>query len=99
MLELTRPEAEIVHALAAVWNLFLDLPEEHPMDRQEFCSDIHRLQEKVLARAGRRTLNAGAARARVARSCPATRPECPHGCTKHDCDALAAAAGVEGRKP
>jgi hypothetical protein len=28
---------------------------------------------------------------RVVRSCPATRPECPHGCTKHDCDALAAA--------
>jgi hypothetical protein len=28
---------------------------------------------------------------RVLRSCPATRPECPHTCTKQDCDALAAA--------
>jgi hypothetical protein len=32
---------------------------------------------------------------RVLRSCQATRPECPHACTKADCDALA--AGVEGR--
>lgn len=53
-----KEEAAIVQALADVWDRFAALPVEHPMDQAEFCSGIHVLQDKVLARAGRRALNA-----------------------------------------
>lgn len=54
--DVTDGEAEIVRLLALAWNLYLDLPPEHPMDQGEFCSAIHRCQDMVLSRAGRRML-------------------------------------------
>lgn len=57
LVELTDAEASIARLLAEVWNAYLELPVEHPMDRGEFCASIHRCQDQVLARAGRRALN------------------------------------------
>ncbi|WP_448645377.1 hypothetical protein [Pseudomonas mediterranea] len=55
---LTDREAFIVHLLAGVWDEYLKLPAEHPMDRAEFCHAIHAVQDMVLARPGRRAINA-----------------------------------------
>lgn len=54
---LTENETLIVLQLGKVWNMFLTLPEEHPSDKTEFLTLIHRAQEKVLCRPGRREIN------------------------------------------
>ncbi len=53
----TEQEAAIARLLGEVWSAYLALPVEHPMDQQEFCTAIHRCQDMVLARSGRRELN------------------------------------------
>lgn len=50
--EVTEQEYQIARMLGDVWNLFLELPKEHPMQNQEFCTAIHRCQDIVLSRAG-----------------------------------------------
>lgn len=55
---MTDREQFLVGLLAGVWNEYLKLPTEHPAEQQEFCSAIHACQDKVLARAGRRAINA-----------------------------------------
>jgi hypothetical protein len=55
--EVTADEEAVITALAEAWNLFLELPVEHPSDLGEFLAIIHGAQDKVLARAGRRGLN------------------------------------------
>lgn len=57
-IEVTNREAFVVGLLAGVWNEYLKLPAEHPLERQEFCLAIHACQDKILARAGRRAVNA-----------------------------------------
>ncbi|MGI4841050.1 MAG: hypothetical protein ACRYF9_25965 [Janthinobacterium lividum] len=54
---LTDREAFIAGLLAGVWNEYLKLPVEHPMERNEFCRAIHTCQDMVLARPGRRAIN------------------------------------------
>ena len=54
---MTDREQFVVGLLAGVWNEFMKLPVEHPMEQQEFCSAINACQDKVLARAGRRAIN------------------------------------------
>lgn len=54
---LTTQEKCVVEALAQAWNEFLVLPTEHSDDITEFRHGIHSLQEKVLARPGRREIN------------------------------------------
>jgi hypothetical protein len=49
-------EYGLVEDLANIWNTFLLLPVEHPDDNTEFRQGIHRLQEKILARLGRRNM-------------------------------------------
>lgn len=49
-------EAHIVNLLGLVWNLYLELPREHPNEQAEFCAAVHACQEKVLARSGRRQM-------------------------------------------
>lgn len=56
MSQITEAESALVRALGEVWNDFLKLPQEHPMDRTEFCSAIHQCQEKILSRTARRQL-------------------------------------------
>lgn len=59
-IRVTEHEALIVGMLAGVWNEYLKLPVEHPMDREEFCRAIHACQDKILARPGRRDISAQA---------------------------------------
>ncbi len=56
----TDQEAVVVGLLAEAWNEFLKLPIEHPMAQREFCTAIHSCQDKILARGGRRVINAQA---------------------------------------
>ncbi|MBD8685029.1 hypothetical protein [Pseudomonas sp. CFBP 13719] len=58
----TDQEATTARLLGEVWNAYLALPVEHPMEQTEFCAAIHRCQDMVLARSGRRALNADAGR-------------------------------------
>jgi hypothetical protein len=55
---LSDDERRLTLLLAEVWDLFMSLPVEHPMDRDEFCRGVHQLQDKVLSRPGRRQVNA-----------------------------------------
>ncbi|EJA2567274.1 TPA: hypothetical protein ACRNH0_003336 [Pseudomonas aeruginosa] len=55
--ELTQQEARVVDLLAQAWNEYLQLPVEHSVEAPEFCVAIHRCQDMVLARCGRRALN------------------------------------------
>lgn len=55
--ELTEQEAKVAQMLGDAWNEYLKLPKEHPMERSEFCTAIHRCQDMVLARCGRRAFN------------------------------------------
>jgi hypothetical protein len=54
---MTTSEENILAMLAEVWNKFLKLPTEHPMEHQEFCSAIHVCQNMVLSRETRRDLS------------------------------------------
>lgn len=54
--EVTEAEYQIARMLGDVWNLFCQLPKEHPMQDQEFCSAIHKCQDMVLSRAGIRAI-------------------------------------------
>ena len=56
----TDQEAVVVGLLAEAWNEFLKLRTEHPMEQSEFCTAIHSCQDKILARGGRRVINAQA---------------------------------------
>ena len=58
--ELTDQEARVAQMLGEVWNEYLKLPKEHPMEQQEFCTAIHACQDMVLARCGRRAIHANA---------------------------------------
>ncbi|WP_457978066.1 hypothetical protein L0Y47_21415 [Ectopseudomonas composti] len=51
---LTPAERNVVSLLRSVWNEYLALPVEHPTERAEFCAAIHRCQDMVLSRTGRR---------------------------------------------
>jgi hypothetical protein len=54
---ITDDEIRITEMLGRVWNEYLVLPVEHPMDRDEFCRAIHACQDMVLSRSGRREMN------------------------------------------
>lgn len=54
---MTWHEKELVGALGDCWDQFMKLPVEHNDDIDEFRRGIHQLQEKVLARSGRRQMN------------------------------------------
>ena len=56
--KLTSEERQVVLKLADAWNRFLLLPVEHGDDVDEFRRIIHSAQDKVLARPGRRQINA-----------------------------------------
>lgn len=54
--ELTEQEARVARLLGDLWNEYLQLPVEHPMEREEFCKAVHVCQDIVLSRCGRRAL-------------------------------------------
>lgn len=53
---LTAEEQKVAQLLGDAWNLYLTLPVEHPMGRDEFCRAIHHCQNMVLARPAIRAL-------------------------------------------
>lgn len=53
---ITDEEKRLTQLLGDIWNAYLELPVEHPMDRAEFCGMIHGCQEKILMRSGRREM-------------------------------------------
>lgn len=60
--QLTEQEAKVAQMLAEVWNEYLVLPIEHPMEQQEFCTAIHLCQDKILGRCGRRAFQSVASK-------------------------------------
>lgn len=54
---LTSKEQMVAQLLGDAWNLYLTLPVEHPMGRDEFCRAIHLCQNMVLARPAIRALS------------------------------------------
>ena len=59
--ELTAQEADLANLLGEVWNRYIELPVQHPMERDEFCRAVHACQDIVLARCGQRALRKAAA--------------------------------------
>ncbi|EPZ8126036.1 hypothetical protein ACXV6R_003933 [Yersinia enterocolitica] len=53
---LSAAEHRIAQMLGDVWNQYLQLPTEHPNERDEFCRAIHAGQALILARAAIRGL-------------------------------------------
>lgn len=53
-LGMTDAELDIWAALAEVAGRMLQLPVLHPMEREEICHDMHKLQLRMLARPGLR---------------------------------------------
>lgn len=51
---LTKDELDLTKLLGDCWNKWVDLPGHHPMDKQEFASGIHRLQDMVGMRSAAR---------------------------------------------
>lgn len=58
MTDITQQEAAIAQRLGDLWTEYLQMPVEHPTESREFCDAIHRCQDMILARAGRRAFHA-----------------------------------------
>ena len=56
-IEFTAQEKKVLILTVALVKAFEALPKEHPMERAEFVSAIHRIQDLVIARPGSRILN------------------------------------------
>ena len=54
---LTVAEKEVVDLLASAWNLYKELPSQHPSDDQEMATAIHAAQKMILIRPARQDLN------------------------------------------
>lgn len=50
MSELTQPEREALRLLAEAYNLYVALPEQHPMHQAEFVQAVHAAQRLVMSR-------------------------------------------------
>lgn len=53
---MTEAEVHAFFTLASAASEVLDLPDLHPMDREEYCHAFHVLQDKLLARPGLRAI-------------------------------------------
>lgn len=53
---LTADELETLDLLSKAWGKFLELPEQHPVHRQEFMFSIHQLQRLIMSRSAAREL-------------------------------------------
>jgi hypothetical protein len=51
---LTKEELALIEMTADLWNRFLALPNSHPADAEEMALDIHRIQNRIMARSARR---------------------------------------------
>jgi hypothetical protein len=55
---LSDAERALLRTIAVVWEEFLALPHDDPDEIREARRTLHELQDKILARAARRTLTA-----------------------------------------
>ena len=53
----TAEEKRVIDLTVELVNAFAILPKEHPQDMDEFVAAIHRIQDMVLSRPGRREIN------------------------------------------
>lgn len=51
---LSRAEKEVLALLAKASNAYFDLPEEHPVEKDEWLLSVHRLQDLIGVRVARR---------------------------------------------
>lgn len=47
---MTDQEKEIIDLTAEIWNKYIQLPVQHPCDRDEFCKALHICQHLVMIR-------------------------------------------------
>lgn len=57
---LTPDELQLWYDIANIAGRMLELPVQHPMERQETATEIHALQTRLLARPGMRAQHKGA---------------------------------------
>lgn len=50
--KLTQEEEEILELTAELWNRFLELPINHPMEKDEMAIKIHDIQRMIISRPG-----------------------------------------------
>lgn len=50
--KLTKEEEEILMLTEEIWNRFLALPINHPMERDEMAIKIHDIQRMIISRPG-----------------------------------------------
>lgn len=50
--KLTQEEEEILMLTEEIWNRFLELPINHPMERDEMAIKIHDIQRMIISRPG-----------------------------------------------
>ena len=50
--KLTKEEEEILRLTEEIWNRFLELPINHPMERDEMAIKIHDIQRMIISRPG-----------------------------------------------
>lgn len=50
--KLTQEEEEILRLTEEVWNRFLELPINHPMEMNEMAIKIHDIQRMIISRVG-----------------------------------------------
>lgn len=50
--KLTQEEEEILELTAELWNKFLQLPINHPMEANEIAMKIHDIQRMIISRPG-----------------------------------------------
>lgn len=55
-MEVTDMEKQILELSAELYNLFCKLPDKHPCDVAEMSVDIHRIQQRVMARMAARSM-------------------------------------------
>ena len=67
---LTKTERRVMDATVALYEAFMGLPVEHPDDGRDFVDALHRIQDLVLSRPGRRQLNPALARLARLRGSP-----------------------------
>ena len=50
--KLTKEEEEILRLTEEIWNRFLELPINHPMEKDEMAIKIHDIQRMIISRPG-----------------------------------------------
>lgn len=50
--KLTKEEEEILELTEEIWNRFLELPINHPMEKDEMAIKIHDIQRMIISRPG-----------------------------------------------